>query len=290
MNSARDLQYSRIDRTCLATAGSTVRSPAGRMPMARQSLPRSALSEPENFIAEPWPRRLVRRYGWVLWWAAAASVLGVGAAFVIESRHQEPVEQRQRTALPKKAPATLAQTKDDLRLPWKPAESRRIVEAEGPIPERVVDLPLSVATPEPPDAGPTAAETGSVAPTGRSSAVADAPDPQDTAKQAEPTARPISSPEATGTPDKAQGVEASAADDTIKKADRYLGRGQLAIARYIYEEAYKAGDVHGAFGMGKSYDAAYLKSIGLRLNGDASKSALWYRRAAEMNGQARVSP
>nr|WP_207631990.1 hypothetical protein [Methylobacterium sp. NI91] len=73
--------------------------------------------------------------------------------------------------------------------------------------------------------------------------------------------------------------------DDIQKADEYLLKGQYTIARYLYEQAYREGDVLGALGMAKSYDGVYLKSNGLRYKGDLQKSRIWYRRASELSGR-----
>ncbi|MBB3905441.1 hypothetical protein [Methylobacterium brachythecii] len=258
------------------------------------------MSEPEGFISETWQRRFVRRYGWLIWLTGACGLLGIGAVTFLANRQRPPAEQSQTVALQKtNGPSTSAPTpapapvttpapapapapaKSDFWTPWKAADYRRVVEEGKPIPEQVVDLPPPVleAPNEPPAAAPEDAPPASTGTT-------------KSTEQADAAASLPATPETTG-PSGEDGVsntESLLPSDKIKEADRYLGRGQITIARYIYEEAFKAGDVLGAIGMARSYDPAYLKSIRSRAVGQTEKAALWYARAAEMSARVPKRP
>lgn len=262
--------------------------------MARQSLPRSALSEPENFIAELWLRRLVRRHRWLPWSAAVIGLVGAGTVPLVMSDRPELTRTSSKVALPEtRAIAPLPTSKVDLQVPARTAEPRRILEAARPIPERVVDMPLPhlSADTSPAHSDPDG-ETGSLASGPWDLSANDESASGSAAKQTvvAPGQTPKPAPTDAASEAKVPSAEMPKADDMIRKADQYLGRGQSTIARFLYEEAYKRGDIHGAIGLAKSYDAAYLKTIGLRANGDSRKSTLWYRRAAEMSSRPRALP
>ncbi|GJD71487.1 hypothetical protein [Methylobacterium gnaphalii] len=263
--------------------------------MSQQSPPKSALSKPESFISETWRHRFFRRYGWVIWLTAACGLLGLGGVIFLASRQRPTVEPSQTVALPKtngpaappssspsppapSPPPAQVPAKSDPWTPWKAAESRRVVEEGASIPEQIADLPPPALEPQ---AEPPA-----------SSAEAASPESTGTAKAAEPAdaaAQAPGKPETIGSGEDAKDSDSDSLvpSEKIQEADRYLGRGQITIARYIYEEAFKAGDVLGAIGMAKSYDPAHLKSIRSRAVGNSQKAALWYGRAAEMSARVR---
>ncbi|MCE4226406.1 hypothetical protein HCU64_21910 [Methylobacterium sp. C25] len=171
--------------------------------------------------------------------------------------------------------------KSDLWTPWKAPESRRVVEQGESVPEQIADLPPPALEPQSETSSPSSG-TASTDPATSASPP----------KPADATASLPAKPEAVGSgeEDKVAGTESLVPNEKIKAADGYLSRGQITIARYIYEEAFKAGDVLGAIGMARSYDPAYLKSIRSRATGQTEKAALWYRRAAEMTARASKSP
>lgn len=240
---------------------------------APQPPQRSALSEPQNFIAEAPLRRLYRRHRWIVWSVFIIVAVGVGSALPIAnyrdalvehgvknvssilgvrltavgesvSREQDPVAEPKK--LPAFAPAGAASKSAEAKKPEAPAK------AETP---KIADAPKPAAAPEP---------------TETTASISTKPE---TISARDGTAHPA--------------VAGPASENAIEKADRYLSRGQYAIARYLYEEAYQSGEILGALGLARSYDASYLRSIGLRAKGDAQKSRVWYRRAAELSGKQR---
>lgn len=241
--------------------------------MDQQRSGRSALSAPQNFISESLPRRLYRGHRWALWMLFV--VLGGSSALLVFERlgailpRLEVVPQSRAPDVPLQ---DLVQREQDLMARLKqldvPAElSARPAEAkdtELPRPEQPQKaLPQSAEASKPVPLQEQDETTASVLPNTLASEPAKASSPK---------------------PDPAlHGIRA------LEQADRYLGRGQYTIARYLYEEAYRAGDIQGALGMAKSYDAVYLKSKGLRAKGDPQRARIWYRRAAEIKDGLRKS-
>lgn len=240
--------------------------------MVRLRPRRSALSAPQNFIAESLARRLYRGHRRLLW--GLVVVLG-GAAALLGSDRVGTLLPRSDAAPPSRLPDVpvqdLVRQERDLvaRLkaldapadpPTRPAEAK---ETQPPAPEPAAKEALPRSAP----AQERDETTASVLP------VPSAPEAA-TAAPRGPNAIPGSDPSPT---------------QTLERADRYLARGQYTIARYLYEEAYRAGEVQGALGMAKSYDGAYLKSIGLQAKGDPQRARIWYRRAAGFGDRSRKS-
>ncbi|GJE72608.1 hypothetical protein [Methylorubrum podarium] len=239
--------------------------------MDQQRSGRSALSAPQNFISESLPRRLYRGHRWALWMLFV--VLGGASALLVFERVGAilPRPEVSPQSRPSDVPLQdLVQREQDLmarlkqldvpaELPARPAEAK---DAERTGPEQTQKAP-----PQPTEASKPASlqerdeTTASVLPNSSASESAKA------SSQKPDTAL-----------DRVQALE---------RADHYLGRGQYTIARYLYEEAYRAGDIQGALGMAKSYDAVYLKSKGLRAKGDPQRARIWYRRAAEIKDGLR---
>lgn len=72
------------------------------------------------------------------------------------------------------------------------------------------------------------------------------------------------------------------ATELISKADGLLNSGDIASARQFYLQADKLGDVHGAFGVGRSYDPQVFAALNVQgLKPDAAKAAIWYKKAAD---------
>ena len=182
---------------------------------------------------------------------------------------------------------------------WTADDLKQGVVTTEPAPERFTKLPPPPLTlepepaPAPADAAPKSAEarnpTAEAALDVETPKSAGEPRAADTPKQAETTASVSNKPESISPHGEAAPPAEAAAvpGNSVEKADRYLKRGQYTIDRYLYEEAYQSGEILGALGMAKSYDASYLKSIGLQAKGDAPKARIWYRRAAEMSGKRR---
>jgi hypothetical protein len=292
--------------------------------MARKSPYDSALSKPQNFIAESSLRRFYRKYRLILWSVVIVTVIGGGSAafFTIGQRG---LDARETKAPARRAPAPEARTARKPEMPplWTAEDFKPAVNTANPAPERLTNLPPpalpeeaaapaplrevanaqdaqaheTTSNPEPATAAEVK-ETGSAVDPGGPK-VADEAKPTDAAPQ--PTVTPRVAEEATGQakvaeptspgPDmRAPGLAAAAPRSAVEKADQFLRRGQYSVARYLYEEAYKAGEISGALGMAKSYDAIYLKSIGLQAKGDAQKARVWYRRAAEMSSKRKEAP
>jgi len=68
----------------------------------------------------------------------------------------------------------------------------------------------------------------------------------------------------------------------LERADRLFAARDIASARLFYERAAEAGDSQAALRLGGSYDPAFLQRAQLRLPGDRTLAAFWYRRAQEL--------
>ncbi|APX86053.1 hypothetical protein BV511_15925 [Methylorubrum extorquens] len=239
--------------------------------MDQQRSGRSALSEPQNFISGSLQRRLYRGHRWALW-ALMVVLSGSGALLVFERIGAI-------TSRPEVAP------------PSPPVEVslQDLVQREKDLMTRLKQLDVLA---ERPTRAAEAKEAETVAPELRQEASpksAEAPKTVPLQERDETTASVLPKPLASqSTKDSSQKTDtASGMIEALERADRYLGRGEYTIARFLYEEAYRAGEIQGALGMAKSYDAAYLKSIGLRAKGDPQRARIWYRRAAEIKDSPR---
>jgi hypothetical protein len=72
--------------------------------------------------------------------------------------------------------------------------------------------------------------------------------------------------------------------DMLQKGQDYLGRGDVASARMLFEELSAHGSAKGALAMARSYDPNALKEIWIvgTLQPDAEKAKLWYQRASDL--------
>jgi len=67
----------------------------------------------------------------------------------------------------------------------------------------------------------------------------------------------------------------------LQRGDAALAMGDIAAARLLFERAAAEGSIAAATAMGRSYDAAFLASLGARgIPADPAQAALWYRKAA----------
>jgi TPR repeat protein len=63
----------------------------------------------------------------------------------------------------------------------------------------------------------------------------------------------------------------------------------IASARLLYERAADAGNGRAALRMGKSFDPAFLDSIGIsRMLGNRQLALSWYRRASDLGDAEAV--
>ncbi|MDV2983764.1 UNVERIFIED_CONTAM: hypothetical protein Q9R58_05530 [Methylobacteriaceae bacterium AG10] len=239
--------------------------------MDQQRSGRSALSAPQNFISESLPRRLYRGHRWALWMLLAILV-GSSGLLVFE---------RLGAILPRLEVAPTSRSSD--------VPLQDLVQREQDLMARLKQLDVPVELPTRPGEAKDAELTGPEQPPKAPPQSAEASKPVPLQERDETTASVLPNSLASE-PAKASPRKPDPASDgvqALEQADRYLGRGQYTIARYLYEEAYRAGDIQGALGMAKSYDAVYLKSKGLRAKGDPQRARIWYRRAAEIKDGLR---
>ena len=69
----------------------------------------------------------------------------------------------------------------------------------------------------------------------------------------------------------------------LTRGDAFVRTRDIASARLFYERAADAGNGRAALRMGKSFDRAFLDSIGIyRMIGDRQLALSWYRRARDL--------
>lgn len=241
--------------------------------MDQQRSGRSALSAPKNFISESLPRRIYRGHRWALW---MVFVVSCGSGALLVSERLGAILPRPEGAPPSRTPEVplqdLVQREQDLMARLKQLDDL----AERPAKHAEANGAELTAREQPQKAPPKTAEVSRPVPLQEG---------DDTTASVLPN--PLASE-----PVKASSQKSDAPSDGIQaleRADYYLGRGQFTIARYLYGEAYRAGNVQGALGMAKSYDAGYLKFIGVKAKGDPQRARIWYRRAAEITNNLRKS-
>jgi hypothetical protein len=76
--------------------------------------------------------------------------------------------------------------------------------------------------------------------------------------------------------------------EALLRAKDLLDRGDIAAARLLYEDLAIAGSAQGAFALARSYDPAFLRSMGaIGMQPDLELARKWYKKAAELgNGEA----
>lgn len=73
----------------------------------------------------------------------------------------------------------------------------------------------------------------------------------------------------------------------VRRGEQMLAAGDIAAARGFFERAASAGDAEAAYGLGKSFDPAYLWQIGVRgLSGNRAMAISWYRKAKDAGSTA----
>jgi TPR repeat protein len=69
----------------------------------------------------------------------------------------------------------------------------------------------------------------------------------------------------------------------LSRADSMLGLGDISAARRLYERAAALGSARAATAVGKTYDAAFLATIGAQgIVPDQAAASEWYRKAAAL--------
>jgi hypothetical protein len=67
------------------------------------------------------------------------------------------------------------------------------------------------------------------------------------------------------------------------RGDELLGRRDIIAARLFFTRAAEGGDAASALALGKTFDPAFLRSMGaIGLSGDVSRAAFWYARARDL--------
>ena len=172
------------------------------------------------------------------------------------------------------------------RKPEPPAASP-LVAAEPPAPAAESSVVTAVPAPPPLPAIPAAAASlGASSPTVEPPAAAEEP-----AAAPPPAAAPAATaPVPASSPAPAPSVVSPAEiARLLHRGDELVATGDIAAARLFYERAADGGSSRAATALGKTYDPAFLKQIGVRGGGaDAAKAAEWYRRAGE-SGDAEAT-
>jgi len=82
------------------------------------------------------------------------------------------------------------------------------------------------------------------------------------------------------TPPRAATADPTLVAALLRRGDALVGVGDISAARLVYTRAAAAGSAVAATALGRTYDPAYLTSIGVRgIAGDPAIAAEWYRRA-----------
>jgi hypothetical protein len=269
---------------------------------------RSALSAPENFIAEAPLRRMFRRHRWLLIASAIAPVAVAGyvalrtdllagldrrpvrtsvpappqgqseEAKAADSRngggHSAPSVAPAQAAKPQASQPSVATTlTDDLR--------KRL--ATSGLPDQAVDPLLAT------DAKVTAfpPETA-FAPTDRPAS--------DAAESKPPVAPIVEKPEQASAPPPKPETPAPERDSVklnalVARGEQLLASGEIAAARLFFQRAATDGDARGARGLARTYDEKVLESLSVRgFVGNRAEAQRWYLKAAELEAdQTRSS-
>jgi hypothetical protein len=190
------------------------------------------------------------------------------------------------------ADPTAAPASAETAPPADPTAAPASAETAPPADPSAAPASAETAPPADPTAVPASAE--SAPPTDPTAAPASA----ETAPPTDPTAAPASAE--TG----AQGVQAAVTADKapappplpaeqitalLARGDAFVRTRDIASARLLYERAADAGNGRAALRMGKSFDPAFLDSIGIsRMLGDRQLALSWYRRASDLGDAEAV--
>jgi TPR repeat protein len=110
-------------------------------------------------------------------------------------------------------------------------------------------------------------------------------DRPDAVSRSAPASDPASRPAADRQPLSA--VEIAA---LVVRGDAFLVAGDIASARLLFERAAESEDRRAALRLAVTYDAAFLKRVGIHgLLSDPEQAAFWYRRAREL-GAGKPEP
>jgi hypothetical protein len=262
----------------------------------------SALSAPDNFIADGYFRRIVRHHFGNKRWplvvlvcsvlasaAATASILGVSPFNVT----------RFASELSKPVAAISATSRSPLRTS-RPAESTVPFSTENrpgksvAVPDIAADLEQRFSTsglPQQttkhsaeapvkviafPPAVPLEADgQASVASADQAPPAGAKPEAVSAAKA--PPIAPVASRHAQDT---------RKLDQLVGRGEQLLAQGEVAAARLFFERAASEGDPRGARGLARSYDENALRTLSIvGLEGSPTEAERWYLKAAELEAQ-----
>jgi hypothetical protein len=104
-----------------------------------------------------------------------------------------------------------------------------------------------------------------------------------TASQPPPQPSPPAAPQAT--PGPAPGSRALAPEEVdalVRRAQAFIGQGDISAARAVLKRAVDAGDARAALALGATYDPNELKQMGaVGIKSDIAQARAWYMKAAE---------
>ena len=250
--------------------------------------PRSALSAPDNFVAEKAVRRIYHRFfGRRRWPVILFGSIALGAAAALVAFERVPGVSL-RSILPQQiALRMLGPADTGARSPSQVDDRPAIQGLSEPAP-----APQATPRPEAQDAGPAFQER--LATSGVSPAATNAAGPNEVRVTAFPPAvapepvQPEEKPRAVE-PEKPSGTkwmpakpsgETRKLDALIARGQQLLAAGDVASARRYFARVASDGDPRGALGMARSYDERILRKlpvVGTEAN--ASEAKAWYERA-----------
>ncbi|WP_336486193.1 hypothetical protein [Methylobacterium nigriterrae] len=265
----------------------------------------SALSKPENFIAEGYARRMLHRVigrkRWPL--LLIAGGLGAGiAVLVLDIRLPAPLARfdlrtAEMPAGPKTVPAEAPRTAD-----LRPTQSQ----PAGPPPtSEPFQAPPAAPAPSAADLEKQLVTSGlppqAADPFAMGAAKVTAFPPAPSAREVDPPTQsgpaPVAPAESKSPPDPARTEPRRAAaperdlrklDGLVARGEQLLVSGEIAAARLFFGRAATEGDPRGARGVAKTYDERVLKTLPvLGLTGNRAEAERWYLKAVELEaGQA----
>ncbi|KAB1070110.1 SEL1-like repeat protein [Methylobacterium planeticum] len=269
----------------------------------------SALSAPDNFIAEGYLRRTIHRHRWLfagtivtLVALVAAAIYGMG---LIPSRLDSRSEPRASARVPDEQVEARAPA-EARSAPAPSAEATSAASGEKRQPgqsmlvaPRSADLQKRLATsglPEQPSDPlmPAEAKVTAFPPESPASSV-------DREKQSDAVQQPVATlpterPEPQGSADTKPVPprperDVGKLDALVARGEQLLASGEIAAARLFFGRSAAEGDPRGARGLAKTYDVNILKGLAVRgIDGNRAEAERWYLKAAELEAdQAKTN-
>jgi hypothetical protein len=133
----------------------------------------------------------------------------------------------------------------------------------GGLPSHATEAPAAFAT-----GGPSGTQTADAKPVSTSPRIASSP--------------PIAPPAA---PRAVVALSSELITFLLRRGDTVLQQGDVLSARLYFEQAAEAGSGPGAIGAAKTYDPAFLATIGATgLGANVARAIKWYRMASDLSG------